>query len=225
VEEMNQQLYDLALKIIEGCKFLQRNKLVISTWGNISIRLDDNKMLLTPSAIQYELMKPEDLVVIDIETGEKVMGSRVPSSEKELHRLILKNRPDVGAVVHNHSDYASAASVIKHEIPVIDEEMAQVFGGSIPCTDAYVTAGNHAARAQKAVSALGNKARGVLLCNHGIVLCGRTLEEGLNMSLIAEKAAKLYIHLLGQKINVIDEESVRSENERFLYRYGTEKDK
>lgn len=222
---MKKEILCAAHQILEACKFLRDSNLVIGTWGNVSCRLEDDEFLLTPSALDYDDMTPEDLVSVSVRSGQRLMGNRVPSSEKEVHRLIYLSRSDVRFIIHDHSPYASAVAALGTEIPVVNEEMAQVFGGPIPCTAEYIAAGKHNDLGKAAAQAIGGSARGVLLKNHGLVVCGGNFKECKNMCLIAEKAAKIYLHIRNAEYFVISEGDCRSEHERFLYRYGTEGDK
>ncbi|MFZ5754512.1 MAG: class II aldolase/adducin family protein, partial [Bacillota bacterium] len=100
--------------------------LVAATWGNISIRLPKNQgVLITPSGMDYYNINPEDLVVLDLQ-GKVLEGERKPSSEKLLHLTIYRHRPDVQAVVHTHSPYATAYAVVRKPIPALVEDLAQI---------------------------------------------------------------------------------------------------
>lgn len=127
-----QDTIELRQEIINTCLWLQSKGLVYGTWGNISVRLDGNNILITPSKIAYELMQPEDLVVLSPD-GHTVSGTRLSTSERELHRRILNARQDVGAIIHMHSTYAMAAAARNGGVPVISEEMCQLLGAEFRC--------------------------------------------------------------------------------------------
>lgn len=218
---MKSDLSYLRKEIVHSCLWLQKERFVIGTWGNVSIRVGEYA-LVTPSRIQYDVLHLEDLVLIDLE-GHVVEGHCNPTSEKDIHRLIYKNRDDVGAVVHCHSEYACAVSSTGRSIPPLIEEMSQLLGGEIPCTGAYVPAGRHIELAEITVAALGDK-MAVLLRNHGSVCCGKDLEEALLVCLVVEKAAKMFTALEKNLEPVpIPEEFVEKERYRFLHKYGKEK--
>src|SRR5690554_1565135 len=90
--------------IVAAGKELVEKKLVQGTWGNISVRLDKDTMLVTPSAVDYGRMKEQDLVLMNIHTME-YKGDRKPSSEKDIHAAILRERPNINAVIHSHPSY------------------------------------------------------------------------------------------------------------------------
>ena len=208
--------------IIDACLWLEETGMVIGTWGNVSVRLPDDRIMLTPSKVDYKALKPEDMVIIDMD-GHKLEGDRNPTSEMHVHRLIYVKRPDVGAVVHCHPVYASAMCAATHGIPPIFEELSQMIGGEIPLTKEYVNAGQHLRLGEVTAEALGDK-NAVRIRNHAPVCCGRDLKEALTCAQVTEKAAKCYLALKGGiEMTIIPEDMVASERHRFLYSYGNEK--
>lgn len=208
--------------IIDACLWLEETGMVIGTWGNVSVRLPDDRIMLTPSKVDYKDLKPEDMVIIDMD-GHKLEGDRNPTSEMHVHRLIYVKRPDVGAVVHCHPVYASAMCAATHGIPPIFEELSQMIGGEIPLTKEYVNAGQHLRLGEVTAEALGDK-NAVLIRNHAPVCCGRDLKEALTCAQVTEKAAKCYLALKGGiEMTIIPDDMVASERHRFLYSYGNEK--
>ncbi len=212
---------EIKQKIIEACLWLQAENLVIGTWGNVSVRVKD-EIILTPSRIAYKEMKVEDLVTIDLE-GNVTEGFRSPTTEREVHRLIYRARPDVMAIVHYHPVYASAICATDMEIPAFTEEMTQLIGGSIPITPEYIRAGEHEKLGEAAAKYIGKK-NAVMLRNHAPVCCGKDLDEALTCCQVVEKSAKCYLALRGASmdVKVIPEDLVQLEHERFMYAYGHE---
>ena len=88
--------------VIDACRWLIEKGFVFGTWGNISLRLEDGNILITPSKIAYDAMTPDDMVVLAPD-GKVISGFRLATSERELHRGIMNKRPDVGAIIHAHS--------------------------------------------------------------------------------------------------------------------------
>ncbi|MBN2210028.1 MAG: class II aldolase/adducin family protein [Sedimentisphaerales bacterium] len=213
----------LRQEIITACLYL-RDKLgyFIGTWGNISVRLDEG-LLLTPTRMEYDQLKPEDLVVISLE-GEIIKGERLPTSEMELHRQMMLKRPDLRAIIHSHSPYASVAAAAHGSVPVIMDDMAEVIGGEVHCAK-YVPACRHQELAQAACDAIGPDACAVLLANHGVLTGGRDLKEALVAAQFMEKAAMIFIQaqVLGGA-HKIPENHWRQERHRYLYKYGTAED-
>jgi len=211
---------EIKKQIIDTCLWLQKKGLVISTWGNVSMRVDDT-IILTPSKILYDVMTPEDMVTIDYD-GNIIDGLRVPTSERELHRLIYLARPDVNCIIHFHPVYASAICITGEGIPPILEEMSQVLGGGVSITPEYIGAGDHRALGEIAVKYLGQK-NAVLLQNHAPVCVGADLENTKTACLVLEKAATCYIAIKNKfDIKVIPDEHVESEHYRFFHLYGKE---
>lgn len=166
-ERKNKMKYmEIRQAIIDACLWLQDTGMVIGTWGNVSVRLDDGTIMVTPSKIDYEDLTPADMAIVDM-AGSKLEGEHSPTSEMHVHRLIYVNRPDVGAVVHCHPIYASAMCAADHGIPVIFEEMSQMIGGEIPITAEYVNAGQHVRLGEVTAEALGDK-NAVLIRNHAL---------------------------------------------------------
>jgi L-fuculose-phosphate aldolase len=205
-------------EMIAACNNLAHLGFFISTWGNISVRVEEG-MLITPSRMDYAQLVPEDIVLISMD-GRKLRGERVPSSETALHHLVMTTRPDMGAIVHTHSPYASIIACAQRALPVVVEDMAQIIGGTVHCAP-YTPGGRHHELAEAVTSALGDEAMAVLLANHGVLAGGRTLEEAMTACRVLEKAALLYLHaeMLGGCYRIPDA-AVREERHRFLYKYG-----
>ena len=206
-------------KVIDACLFLLNKGLVIATWGNVSIRLADGNILITPSRIPYEEMKPEDLVVLAPD-GSVVNGFRRSTSEREIHRGILNARPDLHAVVHTHSAYAMACCAREGGIPPLSEEMAQLLGGGVPLSKRFVPSENHVELGEVIVDSLGS-ANAALIRNHGPVCCGRSLDEAIACAQVVEKSAKMYLHLRGAgEMNVLEDRWVKAGRTYFTDAYG-----
>jgi len=168
-------------------------------------------------------MTPADLVTIDLE-GNIMEGERTPTSEKEVHRLIYRQRVDIGAIIHCHSLYATAAACSGSAcVPPLTEEMSQLLGGEIPVTKQYVPAERHRELGEEAAGSIADK-NAVLLKNHGPVCCGRDICEALLVCKITEKSCRIYMNLSKGFIPVeIEDRYVRSERYRYLHKYGSEK--
>lgn len=210
----------LRLQIIAVCRRMAAAGYVFGTWGNVSVRLQDGSILMTPSKVGYDEMTPQDLVKMAPD-GKKLSGKRLPTSEREIHRGIMNARADVQAIIHTHSPFALAASVLGREIPALTEEMCQLLGGAIPTTHAFVPSEDHAALGAMATESIGEH-NALLLRNHGIVCCGRSLEEAEVCSQVAEKSAQIYLQLLasGQSIEPLKEPYVSMGRRYFLEGYG-----
>ncbi|HEX6165237.1 MAG TPA: class II aldolase/adducin family protein, partial [Acidimicrobiales bacterium] len=106
--------------------------LVEGTSGNISGRLPDGLVCLTPSSVDYDTMTLDDLVVVDLD-GAVVAGTRPPTTEKDLHLSTLRRYPELGAVIHTHAVYATMFALAHEPIPAVIEEVVVYLGGDVPC--------------------------------------------------------------------------------------------
>ena len=212
---------DLKRELIQICHRLVALGYLIGTYGNVSARVPGG-LIVTPSRVDYADLTPEDMVTVSDE-GVILAGTRLPSSELEVHRQIYLRRPDVNAVLHTHSLHATALSCCHDTIPVIVEEQSQVVGGEIHCTR-YIPAGRHEELGEETARALGTS-NAVLLANHGVVNCGRSLEEALFTSIVVERIAQMRLLTGPDAVVPIPPEHVASERDRFLHRYGTAADR
>lgn len=168
--------------------------LVAGTWGNVSVRADQAGIFaITPSGRPYTELSPADIVLID-HKGRIVEGEN-PSSELPLHLSIYQARPDVNAIVHTHSLYATACAVAGSAIPPCLEEFVQAVGGEVSVSR-YALPGTPELAAA-AVEALADRSA-VLLANHGVVACGPSLKESLLVAQLVEKAA--HIHVIARSL-------------------------
>lgn len=160
--------------------------------GNISYRIQEGLVAITPSGVPCNVLTPEDIVVIDLE-GKLIdaVNGRKPSSEYLLHTSILKRLPEVTAVIHTHSYYAITFAALKRELPPICIELL-VTGGPIPVAS-YALPGTLEV-GEVAADILQNRPelKGCLLQNHGMVSIGRSLNEAFAFALDIETGARIY---------------------------------
>lgn len=185
---------DSKTQVLTIAKRIYSNRLVVASLGNVSCRDESGNIAITPSGIDYEELTLKDIVIVDLE-GTNVDGTLTPSSETPMHTLIYRKRPDVNGVVHTHSLYASAFSVVNKEIPVDMVEVAAHVGGRVPVAP-YQPPGTKEL-GEEALKVLGEK-RACLLQNHGVLAVGNTLEKAYKAAAIVEIAAR--IHILGSLI-------------------------
>lgn len=195
--------------------------LVASTWGNISVKKDNNSIYITPSGMEYRTLEPSDLVLVDLE-GNILEGNRQPSSELCLHLAFYKQRQDIGAIVHTHSIYASAYSALRKPIPPLIEDLAQVVGGAVEVAP-YALPGTEEL-AQNAVNTIGTRGA-VLLANHGVVGVGTSLAEAYKACLLVEKTAHIGLaaQVLGEPV-ALSAEDVERMRMMYLHSYGQKKE-
>lgn len=206
--------------ILKICREMAEKKYFLGTWGNVSMRIGEH-IILTPSKIEYDIMRIEDLVILNLD-GNVVEGERLPTSEKEVHRQIYLARDDIKAVIHAHTPKAMAVSALPISmVPCIVEEMSQLLGGRIPLTRQYICAEKHLELGHAAAESIGNK-NGVILRNHGPVACGRDLKEAALSVEVMERACAIYLDIHNRAVKEIPARFAESERYRFLYKYGCE---
>ena len=124
--------------LLATAKEMLRTGLVEGTSGNLSARLPDGNVVMTPSSLDYEVMQAEDLVVVDLE-GNVVEGERGPTTEKALHLACLRRYPELGGVIHSHAMFATMFAVTHQPIPCVIEEFDVFVGGEVPVADYKLT--------------------------------------------------------------------------------------
>lgn len=219
--------------VVEAGLVLAHSSMTIGTYGNISCRVDENHIAITPSGRDYEQLTSADIVVTDMEGDvqktetedgdrEKSADNAVPlrpSSELPLHLEIYKNFPEARAIVHTHSVYASALAVAHKDLPPVIEDLTQITGGAVRCTD-YTIAGTKEL-GLKAVEAMEGGRSAALLANHGAVCWGRNMKEALATAQILEKAAQIYCiaHSFGSSFP-LNETTVNTLHDFYLNHYS-----
>lgn len=175
--------------VIESGLKLVREGLVARTWGNVSLRVDDENMLITPSGRKYEDLTLEDIVLVNIHTSN-YEGSIKPSSEHKLHSEIYKTRKGVNAVIHTHQMNASTCAAARREVPPILDDMAQIIGPTVRVAPYALPSTKKIVR--KTVQALKGR-MAALMANHGAVCIGRDIDEAFVVCQVLEKACKAFI--------------------------------
>jgi L-fuculose-phosphate aldolase len=185
--------------LAETARAMSRRGLSQGTSGNLSVRVAEG-LLITPSAVPYDAMVPDSLVLLDrqgqvLDPAGQVLtpaGHR-PSTEWRLHSAILAARPEVSAVVHTHSMFCTTLACLRMEIPAFHYMVAVAGGESIRCAP-YATFGT-AALADQALAALEGR-RACLLANHGMVALGPTPGNALALAVEVETLAEQYWRVL-----------------------------
>lgn len=213
---------DLQLRqdiIATAVKFNQTG-LSVGTSGNLSVK-KDSRIFITPSGMHYQDLVPEDIVVLD-KDGQIVSGGRNPSSEWRFHRDIYLQRPEINAVVHVHSTYATAIACTQHDIPAFHYMVAAAGGDSIRCAN-YATFGTEAL-SKNAVKALAGR-YACLLANHGMIATGADLKSAFELAQLVEELAQQYYLScrMGGPV-ILDTEEMRINLDKFRS-YGKQDDK
>lgn len=173
--------------VLAVAKELAGKGLVEGTSGNVSARLADGTVCVTPSSLPYAEMTLDDLVVLSAD-GELLHGHRSATSEKDLHLACYRAFPEVGGVIHSHPVYASMFACARQPIPACIEESIMYVGGEVAVCD-YAMTGT-AGLGEAAVNQLAD-ASAALLANHGMVTIGRDPTDALHVALVVERTAHI----------------------------------
>lgn len=198
--------------MVEAGTRLYDRGLLAGTDGNISVRLDDDRIMITPAGLAKGRMLADDMVVVDI-NGKHLQGRHSASSESAMHLFVYRNRPEVKACVHAHPPCATAFAVAG--IALAEDILPEVvlFIGGVPLTD-YAPPGTEAVPRSLEPHIESNNA--FLLRNHGLLTIGRTLDEAYNRHEMVEHFAKIVTlaRQLGNVDSIPSEDFVRLEKMR-----------
>lgn len=195
----------LKVELIEICKLIYEKGFVAATDGNISVRLDSQKILCTPSAVSKGKVKQDELVTVDLE-GKVLFGNKKPSTELALHLEIYKSREDVNAVIHAHPIYATgfASSKLALSSCVFPEVILGL--GVVPvCT--YATPATH--EVVDSIKPFLNQTNILLLQNHGAVSFGMNLWDAYyKMEKLEHAAHTLFVAKMLGGENVLTQDQM-----------------
>lgn len=180
---------------------------VIYTWGNVSGISDDRKyMVIKPSGVDYAGMSPDDMVVVNIETGEKVEGKWNPSSDTKTHLELYRKYPEIKGIVHTHSTNAVAFAQAGIDIPALGTTQADYFYGDIPCarelTKEEVESDYETNTGKVIVETIENRrldpiaVPGIVVKNHGPFAWGKSPENAVYNAVVMEKVAEMDLKTL-----------------------------
>lgn len=172
-------------EVLAAAKAMLARGLTAGTSGNVSGRLDDERVVITPSSLSYEEMTLDDLVVLDMD-GNVVEGNRYASSEKGLHLACYASFDEVGSVIHTHPVFATMFACARRPIPCQIDEFALYVGGEVPVAE-YAMSGSAELGANAA--AVLKDVGSALLASHGMVTIGKNPEKTLHQAGVVERAA------------------------------------
>lgn len=169
----------------KGVEILEEG-LTQRTSGNVSVRIDDEYVAISPSGVPYHEIAVDDVPIVNM-NGDVVDGGREPSSETPMHLATYRNRDDIGAIVHTHSPYATTFAALGR--PVEPAHYLIAFAGKSVEPAEYATNGTPEL-GENAVAALGDR-NAVLLRNHGVLAVGRTIDDAHNVASRVEYCARI----------------------------------
>jgi len=193
LEELKEQVCQANLDLVaEG--------LVIQTWGNVSgIARDRGKVVIKPSGVSYARMKPKDMVVVDLKTGQVTEGKLNPSSDTPTHLVLYRAFTDLGGIVHTHSLFATAWAQTCRPVPALGTTHADYFHGPIPCTRALkpreIQSDYEANTGHVIVETFSGKVPlhcpAVLVASHGPFAWGKSVTEAVHNAVVLEHVIRL----------------------------------
>jgi L-fuculose-phosphate aldolase len=187
---------------------MARTGLTTGTGGNLSCcDQDRERIAISPSGVAYDVLRPQDVVVVDLD-GNIVDGLLKPSSEIGFHLALYRHRSDVGGIVHTHSTYATTLACLHREIPPV-HYLVGFAGAKVPVAP-YATFGT-AALARNVRQTMGAHYNAALLANHGLVAVGTDLPKAFGTAETIEFVARLYCQALaiGDPVVLGDDEMTR----------------
>ena len=197
-------------------KLLYDRGYVAANDGNISMKVGDDRLLITPSGVSKGRMAPDMLLVTDLD-GNVIEGNRHPSSEGKMHLEVYRGRPDVNAVVHAHPPGSTAFAVCRRglETPYLSELVAGL--GQVPCTPSFAMLSTE--EVPESVRPYLADHNALLLANHGALAWGGDLWEAFDRLETVEHTAKIVLnaHLLGGGVPLTEEEVERLQGLRGMY--------
>lgn len=183
-------MYEVEKKqVLECARTMDRYRLVSLSGGNVSLRMAGNTFLVTPSAMRYDEMVPEDVVLVD-ESGSLVDGTRRPSSDTSALLYIFKHMPWVNAVIHTHQPLATAAGLVTDVLPAFLTSMIDATNGAVKVAPFNISADEGMGRL--AVEYAGNSLA-VILKHHGVIAFGKSLKQALEAAVYLEDSARVYL--------------------------------
>jgi L-ribulose-5-phosphate 4-epimerase len=220
MQQLKQQVYD-------ANRDLPRYGLVTFTWGNVSaIDRVRGRMVIKPSGVAYDVMQPEDMVVVDLE-GNVIEGKWNPSSDTATHLALYRRYPTLGGVVHTHSTHATAWAQAGLAIPALGTTHADYFFGDIPCTRPLTEAevqGEYELNTGKVIiETIGEceplHTPGIVVWQHGPFAWGKNAHEAVHNAVVLEEVAKMawIARGINQQLQPIDRYLM---NKHYLRKHG-----
>jgi L-ribulose-5-phosphate 4-epimerase len=211
-------LEELRRNVLNTANLLPKYGLVWMAGGTVCARdLETGYIVVTPSGMPYENLVPEDMIVTDLDMNV-VEGNYRPSVALNLWTNFFRARPELHGLVHTHSPYATAFSVVNKPIPIITETMADWFGQPIPCAPYLsVEAANFATLP---IEVMGD-GYAVQLGQHGVITLGKTLAHALERAVTLEEAARTFFvaKVLGDPL-IFSDEQAKASFDYYHNRYG-----
>lgn len=197
---------EILTELISTARYLSESGLVTGAGGNVSAR-DGDGMWISPSGFSFEDAGEDDYPLVDIASGDIVKGERRPSSEVLMHLYIFRQRPDVHAIIHTHPKMTIALTSAGHDLKPMYADYYVYLGNHVPHIDYVTVTTPELARAVEA-EMKDDRARGMILRNHGAITVGKSIKEALFRTMAVEEQAFIQWHaqVVGTPTFLSDEE-------------------
>ncbi len=198
-------LEELKISVCQANLMLPKHELVTFTWGNVSgIDREKGLMVIKPSGVEYEGMKADDMVVVELKAGKRVEGKWKPSSDTDTHLALYRAFPGLGGIVHTHSRWATTFAQAGRPIPALGTTHGDYFYGDIPCTrrmTADEIGGEYELETGNVIIETFNgidpmSIPGVLVHSHGPFAWGGTPMEAVHNAVVMEEVAFMDWHAM-----------------------------
>lgn len=172
-----------------GVRLLEEN-LVQGTWGNISVRLDEDTMLVTPTGLDYNHLTPEDMPIVQISDPSIWRDGKKPTSERKIHAAVLASRPEINVCIHSHPVFATIMASCRMPLPAFSDELQEAMGGEVK-VGAYGLPGTKKLKEGTVEALQGRNA--CFMANHGVFCVGKTMEEAFSVLRLLETSVYEWI--------------------------------
>ena len=221
LEQLKKEVYEANMMLVE-------HDLIIFTWGNVSgIDRESGLFVIKPSGVSYDVLKPEDMVVVDLD-GKVVEGKYRPSSDTDTHIALYKAFPNIGGVTHTHSVYATSFAQAGRDIPAYGTTHGDYFYGAIPCTRQMTPAeiggsyeletGNVIVETFRERGIDPDRMDAVLVCSHGPFTWGKDAKSSVEAAVVLEQVAMMSYNTEMMML-AADGETVRMQEELLRKHY------
>jgi L-ribulose-5-phosphate 4-epimerase len=217
---------------------LPKYGLVTFTWGNVSaVDRASGLMVIKPSGVEYDGMKPEDMVVVSLATGEKVEGKWKPSSDTDTHVALYNAFPHIGGIVHTHSRWATTFAQAQMGVPALGTTHGDYFYGEIPCTRRMtpeeiagryeLETGNVIIETFRNRDIDADQVPAVLVASHGPFAWGKDAMEAVHNAVVLEEVSFMALHaiqlnpsLTSMQQELLDKHYLRKHGKNAYYGQG-----
>jgi len=219
LEKLKKQVWEENLKL---CSY----GLITLTWGNVSaIDRETGLLVIKPSGVRYDVMQPEDMVVVDLD-GNCVEGKWNPSSDTPTHLVLYKAFPEIGGVVHTHSRWATIYSQAGMAVPALGTTHADAFYGDVPCTRKMTPEEIAGAYEEETGNVIVETFRGhdpmeipaVLVHSHGPFTWGKNASKAVENAVILEEVAMMAWHTVHMNPTVTFQQELSDKH--YLRKHG-----